>query len=198
MNIRYEFAVLKDFNLKALWGFEKANKKTLQEKSLIFTDNPHIQSLASLKLLNRQYEKIEFHPELAESNKVDLLFFKMNHLDDQGLGTCFYCKKKFNEFELNFDHYIPYYLGGQNVSSNLKISCKCCNELKGSIHPHDMPFSWALFLNNVKEKKYKTSLLLLRALEKSNIYKEISQLEKTLVSKIISKEIAWRKTFVSK
>ena len=191
-------AVFKEFSVKTLFGFEKSNAKFLKEKHLVFTDNPHIQSQASLILLRQKYLEMSQNPELIESNKVDLFFFKKNHLNHEGKGQCSYCCDYFHEDELNFDHYIPTYLGGKSYSDNLKISCKKCNSIKGAIHPELMKYTWAIFKNNVFTKQYHSSLALLRSIENSIIFDFLPELEQKLVSKTISKEIEWRKSLVSK
>lgn len=44
---------------------------------------------------------------------------------------CFYCGKKMAEWNKTIDHIRPLGKGGSNRLSNLVISCKKCNNLKG-------------------------------------------------------------------
>lgn len=190
-------ATFPTFNSKSLFGIERSNTINKEEKHLVFTYTPHIQSLGSLLLLKNQYQKME-QLNCGDTNKKELSLIKKNHLNEHNEGECYYCKNYFPEDELNYDHFIPLYLGGQHTTSNLKITCLDCNGIKGSIHPHQMPYSWELFKNNISQKSYKNSLHLLRSVEQSLIFKTLSELEQSLVSKIIIKELEWRQLLVSK
>lgn len=194
---QFKVAVFEKFNLKNLLGIELSNKKKQEEKHLIFTYTPHIQSLGSLLLLKNQYLKMET-TNCGDVNKRDLELIKNSHLNSNHEGECYYCKNYFPLDQLNFDHFIPLYLGGEHNTLNLKITCLTCNELKGAIHPDKMPYSWNLFKNNVWSKKFRSSLTLLQSIQNNVIFKSLSELEQHLISKVIVKELEWRRISVSK
>lgn len=50
-------------------------------------------------------------------------------------STCQYCGKKFSRNDLNLDHVIPRFRGGQSVWENVVCSCLDCNRQKGGRTP---------------------------------------------------------------
>lgn len=50
--------------------------------------------------------------------------------------VCAYCKKEFTDFNKwrskTIDHIIPFFLGGTNDLTNIKVVCNQCNNLKAS------------------------------------------------------------------
>jgi 5-methylcytosine-specific restriction endonuclease McrA len=51
---------------------------------------------------------------------------------------CVYCSFNVKEgINLNWDHYIPIFLGGENTIENIVPSCIDCNSIKGKKHPDD-------------------------------------------------------------
>lgn len=50
-------------------------------------------------------------------------------------GLCHWCGQAIGDAEYTIDHVIPLSRGGQNVASNIAISCAKCNERKGASLP---------------------------------------------------------------
>lgn len=46
-------------------------------------------------------------------------------------GQCQYCGIEVGYYECNFDHVVPWNLGGRTEVSNLVVACQPCNKLKG-------------------------------------------------------------------
>lgn len=46
---------------------------------------------------------------------------------------CFYCNQKLNSKNRTLDHRIPIHFGGITLPINLEVSCKRCNQEKGSL-----------------------------------------------------------------
>lgn len=47
--------------------------------------------------------------------------------------TCIYCREKFNKKDLTIDHVLPRRFGGTSKKSNIAVSCRDCNQKKGSL-----------------------------------------------------------------
>ena len=48
-------------------------------------------------------------------------------------NVCLYCNEPQLPSTISIDHVLPKHLGGTNHISNLAVSCKWCNRLKGSL-----------------------------------------------------------------
>ena len=47
-------------------------------------------------------------------------------------NICYYCGLKFERKDLTMDHKVPIARGGKSTKSNVVLSCKKCNTLKGT------------------------------------------------------------------
>lgn len=60
-----------------------------------------------------------------------------HHDSDQHARRCWYCGKGFDgkahQRKPSWDHLLPQSLGGPSIPGNLVMSCKGCNEEKGSL-----------------------------------------------------------------
>lgn len=53
-------------------------------------------------------------------------------------GRCAYCEVQFLKYEdCTFDHIIPCSKGGKSKMSNLRLACKKCNGMKGSMTSYE-------------------------------------------------------------
>ena len=52
--------------------------------------------------------------------------------------TCYYCNKSFKPDEFTMDHKVPIIRGGKTSKSNVVVSCKRCNTLKGTKTPSEI------------------------------------------------------------
>lgn len=112
--------------------------KKIKFKVLVFTNNPHPQSLANLVLMNKEYEKHDrsrnWRTKLADRHRI------MRRLRQAGIPfTCVHCgRKKLDPFTddknklATLDHVLPQSLGGSSEERNLAISCYRCNTRRGN------------------------------------------------------------------
>ena len=171
---------------KALIRIEIANStKPYLEPIVSKTPHTNSNSLSGYLLLKKYYQDRE--KENREISSIDLEAIKIQNTND-GVIKCAYCKKEHSPEAISFDHFIPFYLGGHDSFNNLKLSCKSCNYMKGSIHPNLMPVTWQKFQENVQESIAMSALSILNICLKMELTSE----ESHLVKKLISKELEWR------
>jgi len=105
------------------------------KRNRIYVDNPYIQSLAALILLEK---------DLASLELVEWLEFRLKFLNSNEL-TCHYCNRKNLEIEVDMtnreklknlatiDHIIPISKGGAIYDiNNCVVACFFCNQRKGN------------------------------------------------------------------
>lgn len=141
---------------------------------------------SGLLLLNNYYAKMEKNPTLGLPHSEIQILKDQNTFN--GMITCHYCRDEILAEKITIDHYVPFYLGGRNHYNNLKLSCQRCNLMKGSIHPTEMPQTWALFQRNIKTKKFVRAItLMIEALGMP-----LDEKEHSLAKKLHLKELQWR------
>lgn len=175
-----------EFSTKTLFGIERSQLRNPMDVPLVFRSNSGYDSLASKIQLNHYFLKQEFDSKYQLSkNEIDS-YIKSAVV--AGKVACEYCQSEVETSEISLDHYVPYYFGGKTLYHNLKLSCKTCNYMKGSIHPEKMPLTWSLFKVHLHEEKKPKALYLLQKAKEQNPTPE----ELKLVEKLIVKELAWR------
>ena len=68
--------------------------------------------------------------------KKDVKFTRQN-IFERDQHTCQYCCKRFERKDLNLDHVIPRYRGGETSWVNVVCSCIPCNSRKGNRSPEE-------------------------------------------------------------
>lgn len=128
------------------------NKIFKNERVIIHTEEPHIESLANLIKLKKFYSQIDSVRRAEKEPYKDWLRFRKKWLKEQkrkhGKLTCHYCKvtnlKANNNCPLindekqkaTIDHVIPVSRGGKRYDErNLVVCCWVCNQKKGDKMP---------------------------------------------------------------
>jgi 5-methylcytosine-specific restriction endonuclease McrA len=74
-------------------------------------------------------------------------FYLLQGLIVRDNDICVFCNKKLRLFEMTLEHIVPKSLGGYNYANNLTISCRKCNNSRGTID-----FFYYLSITNNKDK----------------------------------------------
>lgn len=104
-----------------------------------------------MSIAKKENAKLQKKLQSHEFRKLADLAYKKRMIKFQN-GCCFYCDCELATFELKhvynktntfpqnyptFDHYMPIAKGGSLGPENLVVSCACCNNKKGNMHPID-------------------------------------------------------------
>lgn len=86
--------------------------------------------------------------ENSTRDEISAASLFMNEMKSIPFGICEYCDGLFSVTDLHFDHVTPLKKGGRHSPDNLALSCKACNQSKGSkiLHKEWIP----LKLRNLK------------------------------------------------
>lgn len=129
------------------------------------------------KEIFRRYSKHGFNYNSWEQFKERTGFNETQKLE------CYYCKislednKEYPHYQsLTLDHKKPKWLGGQNILSNICISCARCNTVKGTMQESTFKLFLEILDSN-KEAKEK----ILNEIYKSNSLRDIHILQKKKV-----------------
>jgi 5-methylcytosine-specific restriction endonuclease McrA len=113
-------------------------------------DNPYMNTTSksigvpTIMVINHYFGKI------GQSMGMSRRGTSLKHIYKVYKGTCQYCLQNIAIDDATKDHVYPKSKGGANASSNLVLSCKRCNAIKGDIFPY--------FDKNGNEPKIKSLL----------------------------------------
>jgi len=80
------------------------------------------------------------------------------YIVQRDMKQCSYCDETLSGQSLNFDHFIPFSLGGGSGADNIVLSCDKCNKIKGMAHPDEIEKGCYPFSNRIEKVRTKLSL----------------------------------------
>lgn len=96
-----------------------------------------------INLKKREYCKTEKGKAIKVSlrmkrRKAGSLFFNdIIEIKKRSKNKCYWCSNKVQDKDIHLDHYMPIALGGTSDKNNIVVSCRKCNQSKGSKNPID-------------------------------------------------------------
>lgn len=126
----------------AIEGRKKEYKKW-EDKEFVSKYNKQYnnENREKINLIKREYNKTEKGNSIKTLLRIkrrksgNLCAKDIIEIKQKSKNKCYWCGIKVEEYNINFDHYIPIALGGLSNKENIVLSCKKCNQSKGSKHP---------------------------------------------------------------